>query len=110
MLLSAANRLLIISIPFFCAIEDTTESIANEAVKLYSDKIRWENAQKNGIEIINYRFAAESNISSFLNKIDEMKDNLENHRLYNFTGSMLMQHTVASSRYMSKWIEEKNRK
>ena len=92
------------------AIEDTTESIANEAVKLYSDKIRWENAQKNGIEIINNRFAAESNISSFLNKIDEMKDNLENHRLHNFTGSMLMQHTAASSRYMSKWIEEKNRK
>lgn len=91
------------------AIANAPESIANEAVKLYSDKIRWENAQKNGVEIINSRFAGDRYQSSILHRINRIGDNLENHRLQNFIGSMLMHHTAASSRYMSKWIEEKNR-
>jgi hypothetical protein len=30
--------------------------------------------------------------------------------LNNFTGGMLMHHRLASTRYLAKWIEEKNRK
>jgi hypothetical protein len=36
--------------------------------------------------------------------------NLEQHRRNNFLGQMLLHHTLQSTKYMSRWIEEKNRK
>jgi len=35
---------------------------------------------------------------------------LQSHRSKNFMGLMLLHHTLASTKYMSKWIEEKNSK
>jgi hypothetical protein len=35
--------------------------------------------------------------------------NLENYRERNFIGSMLMHHFLQSTKYMAKWIEEKNK-
>ena len=46
----------------------------------------------------------------FFRFIDEVFSNLEQHRNNNFTGKMLMHHSLQSSKYMSKWIQEKNRK
>jgi hypothetical protein len=37
-----------------------------------------------------------------------IKANLAEHRLQNFVGSMLHHHSLASTKYMSKWIEAKN--
>jgi len=44
-----------------------------------------------------------------VHKIEQLKENLEKHRLQNFAGAMLMHHTTASTKYMSRWIEEKNK-
>ena len=38
----------------------------------------------------------------------EILSNLEDHRNNNFTGKMLLHHSLQSSKYMSKWIQEKN--
>lgn len=91
-------------------IANNAADIASEAVYLYSNKSAWENAQRNGIRIINRRFSRDLFETDLIQQISDISNCLEEHRLQNFTGSMLMQHTAASTRYMSKWIEAKNRR
>ncbi|MDR8389634.1 glycosyltransferase family 4 protein [Aliifodinibius sp. S!AR15-10] len=83
--------------------------ISAEAVHLYSDKTSWEKSQQQGIDIVNSRFQKDDFELDLIERVKSMGRNLESHRLQNFTGHMLMHHTMASTRYMSKWIEEKNR-
>lgn len=90
-------------------ITDDEIDFANAAVELYLNEELWKTAQKNGIEIINSRFNKSVIGKLFLNKIIEIENNLENHRTINFIGEMLQMQTLKSTKYMSKWIEEKNR-
>lgn len=90
-------------------ITDNEIDFANAAVELYLNEELWKTAQKNGIEIINSRFNKSVIGKLFLNKIIEIENNLENHRTINFIGEMLQMQTLKSTKYMSKWIEEKNR-
>jgi hypothetical protein len=39
-----------------------------------------------------------------------VQTHLKQHRLNNFMGALLQYHTLTSTKYMSRWIEEKNRK
>ena len=89
-------------------IEDDTKEFARKAIELYTDKIFWNGKQKNGFHIMNARFDKQLFISDFIFKINTMQNNLQVHRLDNFTGKMLQHHTMQSTKYMSKWIEQKN--
>lgn len=90
-------------------ITDNEIDFANAAVELYLNEELWKTAQKNGIEIINSRFNKSVIGKLFLDKIIEIENNLEKHRTINFIGEMLQIQTLKSTKYMSKWIEEKNR-
>jgi glycosyltransferase involved in cell wall biosynthesis len=86
---------------------DTPEEFANKAIELYSNEKAWTVAQKNGIEIVNNCYSKEKFTELLINRLNEILKNIENHRLENFTGNMLMHHTLKSTKYLSKWIEEK---
>lgn len=88
---------------------DQPEEIATAAVTLYTDKQRWQQAQQQGRVIINNRFDGQSYKQKFLERIEELQNNLQEHRAQNFYGAMLMHHTAASTKYMSRWIEAKNK-
>lgn len=90
-------------------IANEKEEIVSSAVTLYSDEKVWRQAQENGIAIINERFAKTDFSSLLLERMKDIQLNLEKHRLGNFFGRLLMHHTVASTEYMSRWIEAKNR-
>jgi len=62
------------------------------------------------VDIINSKYNKELIEPDFINYIQEVFSKLEDYRNSNFTGKMLMHHSLKSSKYMSKWIEEKNRK
>lgn len=94
--------------PWSGEIANNPQGISSAAMSLYEDKKRWEKAQKNGIRIINERFAEYDFGVTLIERVQEIRTNLETHRLKNFTGQMLMHHTMASTEYMSRWIEEKN--
>jgi len=96
-------------LPWAGFVEDDVEDFVEAAVRLYTEKDVWLGCQGNGVEIINtcfdkskYSRGLELTLSSLLN-------NLQAHRLNNFTGQMLNHHTLKSTYYMSKWIEEKNK-
>ena len=65
--------------------------------------------QANGFEVIKSRFNKKYLESNFIKTVEELKTNLDSHRLENFTGIMLQYHTLQSTKFMSKWIEEKNK-
>jgi len=89
-------------------IEDNLEVFVNKAAYLYQDKSAWLEAQQNGIEIINQRYSSIRFADEFMNAIEDL--DLTRHRQRNFIGQILNHHTVQSTKYMSLWIEEKNKK
>jgi glycosyltransferase involved in cell wall biosynthesis len=96
-------------LPWNGFITDDVADFVNATVQLYQDTAIWHKAQKNGFKIINQRYSKGLFESDFRTKIEFLRSNLSQHRLNNFLGSMLQHHTLKSTKYMSRWIEEKNK-
>ena len=91
-------------------IENDFDAFSEAATKLYSDKLIWEKAVKNGFQILRNHFESHVLSKRFSNRIHELEKDVNKHRSENFTGSILMHHQMQSTKYFSKWIEEKNKK
>jgi glycosyltransferase involved in cell wall biosynthesis len=96
-------------LPWNGVIADEIDQIVAAAVQLYSDSDSWKQAQQNGIAIVNARYSKALFADDFTNRILEIQTHLKRHRSDNFFGAMLQHHTLASTKYLSKWIEEKNK-
>jgi len=92
------------------SIEDNLALFIDEAVKLYQDKSAWQVSQQNGVQIINQRYAAKYFTDQFIKELERLASDLTAHRQNNFFGQLLNHHTAQSIKYMSLWIEEKNKK
>ena len=90
-------------------ITDSLEDFAEKAIELYQNKSTWSNAQQNGFEILKKRFSKDLFVDSFSEFLSDKFKNLEKYRNDNFTGLLLMHHFLQSTKYMAKWIEEKNK-
>ena len=91
------------------AVVSDIEEIVSAAVAIYTQKKTWEASQKKGFEILNSCYSKEEFSVDLLTNIKRIQENLENHRSNNFIGSMLLFHTMRSTEFMSRWIEEKNK-
>ncbi len=89
---------------------DDDEEVVKQAKILYTNKKEWLIAQQTGFEIFNISFADTQYTQSFLRRCQELSENLANHRNKNFMGRVLQHHTMQSTKYMSLWIAEKNKK
>ena len=89
-------------------IENDLEDFIEKAVLLYNDKTAWILAQQNGVKIINERYSSSHFADSFMDVLGNL--DIKEHRQQNFIGQILNHHTLQSTKYMSLWIEEKNRK
>ncbi|MFV8355230.1 glycosyltransferase [Flavobacterium sp. XS1P32] len=96
-------------LPWNGFIADDPDVFAKKAVQLYQDKSCWLQAQKNGLAIIEQRYLVSLFETEFKLIIDYLQSNFQQHRLNNFMGAVLQHHTLKSTKYMSKWIEEKNK-
>lgn len=90
-------------------IQNDSNAFAKAAVNLYLNETHWKNAQKQGFEIIENVFPKKHLESELHTRIQLLRTKLEQHRLNNFTGAMLQQHTMQSTKYMALWIEAKNK-
>ena len=90
-------------------IEDDANSFANQAIELYQNEVLWSKMQENGFAIINNRFNSQKHKRVFLSRIESILDHLNIHRQNNFMGQMLHHHSMQSTKFMSRWIEEKNK-
>lgn len=90
-------------------IEDDVDLFVFKAIELYQNKDLWLQAQQNGIKIINERYSKNNFAQSFIHHIGSLIVNLKAHRQQNFIGQLLHHHSLQSTKYMSLWIEEKNK-
>lgn len=96
-------------LPWSGKIVNDPKSFASAAVELYQDETAWKEAQQYGVKIINRKFSKQQFDREFIETVKKTANDLENHRMQNFTGQMLLHHTMASTQYMSRWIEAKNK-
>ena len=96
-------------LPMPGVIADTPESFAELSVALYSDKIKWQQNAQRGVEIIKARYNGKAIAKDFMTRLDALKINLKLHRQSHFVGQILQHHSLQASKYLSKWIEEKNK-
>ena len=97
------------NLPWNGFIEDTPEKFADKAVELYSNKSVWEKSQQNGIKIINQIYDKEKLSEPFIKRLNDLQNQIKTHRTQNFIGAILQHHSLQSTKYMSKWIEGKNK-
>ena len=97
------------NLPWNGFVENDFKEFALRAVELYSNEKLWFSLQKNGIEIINEIYDKEKLSQPFIKQINTIQNHLEVHRTQNFLGSLLQHQTMQATKYMSKWIEAKNK-
>jgi O-antigen biosynthesis protein len=92
----------------FISTVDQPKKLADCAVLLYSNQKIWEKNSYRGFRILNKRFTGLNFIDNLIKRLSEIRKKIKTHRANNFIGGMLMYHTAASTKYMSRWIEAKN--
>ena len=97
------------SLPWNGFVCDDENEFVEKSVSLYQKDSDWLQLQKKGFEIIEKRFKKEDFLPQFSERLDEMSNNLEKHRNANFLGQILQHHSLQSTKYLGKWIEEKNK-
>lgn len=90
-------------------IEDDAKAFAKQAAELYTNRIYWNGKQKTGFMIINTLYDKAIYTKDVLHRLEQLQAGLQSHRQQHFIGQVLMHHTVQSTKFMSRWIEEKNK-
>ncbi|QRM91014.1 glycosyltransferase [Lacinutrix sp. WUR7] len=90
-------------------VTNNPQEFTDKAAELYTNENLWKEKQQNGFQVINFRFDKSKIEKGFVTLLDETIKQLNNHRQNNFTGQILMHHTLQSTKFMSKWIEAKNK-
>lgn len=95
-------------LPFSGSIQEDSKEFANAAVRLYTQQKLWLKCQAYGFDIIDNRFLKELFSEDFKQLLIHIQSNIKEHREHHFIGQVLQDQTLKSTKYMSKWIEEKN--
>ncbi|UIJ43327.1 glycosyltransferase family 4 protein [Vibrio kanaloae] len=91
------------------AVADDIDEFVEQAVALYNDEEKWLKAQSQCHSILEAHYEQNQLGDKLIERLITLDSELESHRLDNFFGSMLKHHSMASTKYMSQWIAEKNK-
>ncbi|MGB5371293.1 MAG: glycosyltransferase [Flavobacteriaceae bacterium] len=97
------------NLPWNGIIAESAKDFANAATALYNSPSTWIKARMHGYKIIENIYSDDILKPKFAKKIEDLRGDLERHRTQNFIGAMLAHHTMASTKYLAKWIEEKTK-
>ncbi len=90
------------------AITVSKEEFISASLKLYSEENLWKKAQQNGLDILKLRFEKQLFSEEFINRVNSLTATISTHRKQHFIGQILLHHSLQSTKYLSKWIAEKN--
>lgn len=90
------------------AVAESAPEIAQQAIDLYQNQNRWQQARQQGWQRLRDHFDKTRHQQALISKILETKQTLTQHRSANFIGAMLQHHSLQASKYMSQWIAAKN--
>ncbi|MEZ8744840.1 glycosyltransferase [Vibrio sp. 10N.286.49.E1] len=91
------------------AVAGDIDEFVEQAVGLYKDEEKWLKAQSQCHSILEAHYEQNQLGDTLIERLTALESDLESHRLDNFFGSMLKHHSMASTKYMSQWIAEKNK-
>jgi hypothetical protein len=97
------------SLPWAGLIASDEQTFVEHAVRLYSQKEDWQVAQQSGVTIINEQYNRRKEEPKLGERIQHQYEHLDSLRTQNFIGQLLQHHTMKSYKYLSKWIEAKNK-
>ena len=90
-------------------VENNPHKFAEAIVDLYENETHWKNAKIKGFDILKSRFNPQDFKLLLLNKINKVEADLISHRQKNFIGQMLQHQSMQSTKFMSLWIQEKQK-
>jgi hypothetical protein len=96
--------------PWNGRITKNNEEFVAATIELYNDENLWQQAQKNGFELVEKRYNKNIFYPQLSSIIHRILMQIDLHREKNYWGQILMHHTLQSTKYLGKWIEEKNKK
>ncbi|AXJ01946.1 Glycosyltransferase involved in cell wall bisynthesis [Cyclonatronum proteinivorum] len=86
----------------------TREDFIQKSVRLYEDVALRNEFRAWAHEVLNNRFESRAHETSLIKTLTARLRNRSHFRQQNIIGAMLQHHSLASTRYMGKWIEAKN--
>ena len=96
-------------LPWNGTVTDNDAAFIQAAAQLHQDEAQWKQSQQYGVQLVNTRFDRNKFEQLFIDQIDSLLRNLGAHRATNFMGALLQHHSLQSTKYLSKWIEEKGK-
>lgn len=91
-------------------VTDDVDDFIQKTVLLYQNQSLWKEFQDKGSTILADKFLKQKYVSAFFENLIAIKKSIIQHRKQNFIGNLLQQQSFSSTKFMSKWIEEKNKK
>jgi len=90
-------------------IADSDSDFVEKTVLLYTKQSVWEKSVLNGIDILNKTSNKQLYSLRLLDTLNYLFTDLESHRKKNIFGSILRFQTNQATKFMSLWIQEKNK-
>jgi hypothetical protein len=97
------------NLPWGGEISNSPELFAHHAVTLYTQQNIWQLAQERGFELIRKLYTSDPHSKDLMNHLLAIKIDIHSIRKNNLIGAILNHDLHRSTKYFSKWIEEKNK-
>lgn len=91
------------------AIVDTDEDIVSSAISLYNDENQWQKAHQTAHAMALKDYGVSGWGSEFIQNIERLSEDLPSYRSKNFIGQILRHQHHRATKFMSQWIEAKNK-
>ncbi|MFT6268224.1 MAG: glycosyltransferase involved in cell wall biosynthesis [Alphaproteobacteria bacterium] len=90
-------------------VANTIDEFIAASVLQYTNEEKWQISCQNGYEILDKDYAFEHNSAQFIHTMETKLATINTDRQGNFLQSLLGHHQFQASKYMSQWIEAKNK-
>ena len=87
---------------------DDPKELVEAAVRLYTNEADWQECQLAGYDVLAQRFSSQKISEAFIKHLSLLLEHRSEHRKAHFLGAILQHQTLQATKYMSKWIAEKN--
>lgn len=84
-------------------------SFAHEAIQCYQKEDVWRVNSEQGFKILAENFQWTDYQNLLAHRLEDITNELTKHRQHHFLGQILHHQSLQSTKYMSKWIEAKNK-
>ena len=90
-------------------IHSNAETFSQRAVAIYANKEQWVTASIAAQGHLSTLFDYDQQCELLISAVQHLLRNLEQHRKQHFIGQIMQHHSMASTKFMSQWIEAKNK-